>query len=220
MKKCRHCEFVYAGSRGGPRRCPSCGLPDKQRSRCEICGGEFFKSPSRKRVTCSTECRSEKVRRRVTTHGQSSSRLYAIWSGMKVRCDEASGVASEYYSSRGIRVCDEWMQSFEAFAAWAYASGYRPGLEIDRRKNDEGYSPDNCRWATREQQMRNTRKRRGGSSQYKGVSFIKATGRWRALAMKGGVSHHIGVFDSENDAAAAYDRWAKENFGEFASLNF
>lgn len=50
---------------------------------------------------------------------------------------------------RGIRVCDEWDNSFTSFNDWAISNGYRKGLEIDRIDNDQGYSPSNCRWTTR-----------------------------------------------------------------------
>jgi hypothetical protein len=61
------------------------------------------------------------------------------------------------YAGRGITVCEQWKSSFANFRTWALSHGYQPGLSIDRINNDKGYSPRNCRWATRTEQMRNTR---------------------------------------------------------------
>ena len=54
-------------------------------------------------------------------------------------------------------MCDEWRYDFWAFADWAMENGYRDGLTIDRKDNDKGYSPDNCRWITRYEQNQNKR---------------------------------------------------------------
>ena len=102
----------------------------------------------------------------ITVHGESKSgnkresRLYRIWFGMKKRCDPTNWRARGAYSDRGITVCVEWQTSFVTFRDWAMRSGYQPHLTIDRRDNDKGYCPDNCRWATYSQQQRNTRKNR------------------------------------------------------------
>jgi len=94
------------------------------------------------------------------THGGSGSRLYVIWNAMKQRCFNANSPEYHLYGGRGITVCDEWRNSFEVFRDWALANGYRENLTIDRKDNDKGYCPDNCRWATAMQQANNTRKTR------------------------------------------------------------
>lgn len=83
--------------------------------------------------------------------------LYCRWASMKARCYREKDKDFPNYGGRGITVCDEWRNDFWAFAAWAYASGYKPGLTIDRIDNDLGYSPDNCRWVERADQNRNKR---------------------------------------------------------------
>jgi hypothetical protein len=80
---------------------------------------------------------------------------YQTWLGMKKRCYSDNEPGFENYGGRGITVCDEWVDSFEAFYR---DMGARPeGMSIDRINNDLGYSKENCRWATRE--IQNTNKR-------------------------------------------------------------
>lgn len=59
----------------------------------------------------------------------------------------------------GIKLYDKW-RSFENFRDWALANGYEPGLTIDRKDNDAGYTPDNCRWVDRVIQANNRRTNR------------------------------------------------------------
>lgn len=65
----------------------------------------------------------------------------------------------KYYGALGITICDEWLNDFSTFANWSLANGYTDELTIDRKDNTRGYSPDNCRWITIQEQQRNKRKR-------------------------------------------------------------
>jgi hypothetical protein len=88
-------------------------------------------------------------------HGQCYSRTYQSWMKMKARCNNSEARAFRWYGARGIKVCDRWNKSFEAFLA---DMGPRPvGKSIDRINNDGNYEPGNCRWATQKEQLANRR---------------------------------------------------------------
>ena len=101
------------------------------------------------------------------THGDSSrsgageAPEYSVWLGLRARCSNPKNKLFRYYGGRGISVCDRWSgpHSYEIFLADV---GRRPSSKhsLDRIDNNLGYEPSNVRWATRTQQMRNTRRSR------------------------------------------------------------
>ena len=104
--------------------------------------------------TQSCGCERDKAASRTqTTQGMYKTRLYAIWMGIKNRCRPGY----KNYGDRGITICSEWKNSFEAFRDWAIANGYSDNLVIDRENNDGNYTPENCRWIANKQNSRNTR---------------------------------------------------------------
>lgn len=189
---------------------------------CPKCGRSFQRYRSNVRTAnpvCGPGCVDNAAS--ATSHGMSRHALYRVWLDMKQRCHNPNLRAFSYYGGRGISVCDHWRNSFEEFSGWAFANGWMEGLELDRCDVNGNYCPENCRWATRSQQMVNTRKRiNAKTSQFKGVSWCTKAGKWRAQFGRDRRIFHIGLFSDEETAARAYDAVITQNYGEFANPNF
>lgn len=86
-------------------------------------------------------------------HGGTGSRTYSSWAAMRSRCLVKSSGNYHKYGAKGVTICDRWKESFENFLE---DMGKRPeGTSLDRTDCSKGYSPDNCRWATIEEQNQN-----------------------------------------------------------------
>ncbi|WP_405583894.1 hypothetical protein [Streptomyces sp. NBC_01092] len=73
---------------------------------------------------------------------------------MRFRCSSPNIRSAHRHVGRGITVCEDW-QDFTAFRTWALANGYADGKKIDRKDNNRGYSPENCRWVTKLENLAN-----------------------------------------------------------------
>lgn len=104
-------------------------------------------------------------------HGLRNTRLYRIWAGMKNRCYNKNDPHYLRWGAKGIAVCDEWRNDFQAFYDWAMSHGYSDKLTLDRINSNGNYEPFNCRWATVKEQNRNK----------KNVKFIEYNGESKLL---------------------------------------
>src|SRR5215510_5301407 len=92
-------------------------------------------------------------------HGLHNTKAYHAWESIKQRCLNPSNPMYGYYGGRGITIDKEFVDSFESFAAEVGPCPSRKH-QVDRIDNTKGYEPGNLRWATRAEQMRNTRRNR------------------------------------------------------------
>jgi hypothetical protein len=89
-------------------------------------------------------------------HGESHTRLYRRWKSLRQRCLNAKAKDFHSYGGRGISFAEEW-NDFPTFKRWAITHGYRENLTLERRNNNDGYSPENCIWIPRSAQAKNKR---------------------------------------------------------------
>lgn len=130
-----------------------------------------------------------------------------------------------------IKACTSTPGLFYAYASFrkpggkhstVYMHALITGLRGPDHINHNGLDNRRCnlRPATAQQNGANSRPMRGTSSVYKGVSWHKRDSRWGAQITSEGRTRYLGYFTDEIEAAKAYDRAARDVFGEFACLNF
>jgi hypothetical protein len=147
-------------------------------------------------------------------HGMTKTPFLGVWLNMIQRTTNSKNSGYKNYGGRGIVVCERW-QSFLNFKEDMYPT-YKPNLLIDRIDNDGPYSPENCRWTSRNEQMKN---RRPGSlwdlgrkpnttnkSGFVGVFWSERKKRWISTIQINGRFKQIGTFHTPEEGAEAYQR--------------
>ena len=131
--------------------------------------------------------------------GGKSSGTYNTWQKMKARCDDPQNNMYMYYGGRGLTYQKAWKE----FTEFLQDMGERPvGMTLDRIDNAKGYSKDNCRWATKQDQARNKSLQTRNISGCTGVTK-RESGSWRASIRVEGVLVYLGTFLNLHDAIKA-----------------
>lgn len=103
--------------------------------------GKYLKNGSTKTCGC-----GKSINPHHKKHGQSNNKIYFKYKNMINRCYRQEDKKYKNYGGRGIKVCDEWANNFEAFYFWAINNGYSNELTLDRINVNGDYKPSNCRW--------------------------------------------------------------------------
>ena len=123
--------------------------------------------------------------------------LYGIWQAMKSRCYSKTHKRYSDWGGRGIKVCDRWLKSYDAFAE---DMGERPkGYTLDRIDNNKGYSPDNCKWSSPKEQSNNKRALYKNNTSGHVCIQLKKPGVWRINHKENGrMVTHKSFYDKES----------------------
>lgn len=194
---------------------------------CECDCGNVVNVPSNHLIgkhTQSCGClKKERVKTASYVHGQSKNRIHKEWRGILHRCKNPSASHYENYGGRGIDVCEEWKgeNGFINFYNWSMQNGYSDDLTLDRKDNDKGYSPDNCRWVTHMENCHNRGVRKDSTTGYAGVQERLLTSgklKYRVSITTNYKRLNLGQYDTLEEAvsvrkAAEEKYWGKKEGG-------
>ena len=182
---CSNTKTVLAGNirRGLSTSCGACLMPERPEAG-DVIGQWTVLSVSGNHAVCECSCGnvrpvyvyslgSDSLSCGHGNDGRRRAKLRRIWNLMIQRCYMEGCIGWEDYGGRGITVCEEWRDSFEAYYGWAIGQGYEmlSGMQIDRIDNEQGYSPENCRVTDAKTNARNKRN----------TVFVTAWGERKAL---------------------------------------
>lgn len=169
---------------------------------CTKCGNKIktLKTyvTTNKKTTCGCDYHERLVLSK-QKHGMAYTTVYSRWKGMKKRCYSKTYQHYDRYGGRGIKICDEWKESFENF----YKDMGDPPTEkhqLDRIDNNKDYCKENCRWVTPSENCYN-RKRYNNKTGFTGVQEnTSKKGRYSAWFSVNRKHIQVGTFNSPEEA--------------------
>jgi len=152
------------------------------------------------------------------SHGMKHLPEYSVWRGIRRRCYSPTRHEYRHYGGRGIKMCDRWRLSFQAFYA---DMGPRPGVDysINRIDNAGDYEPCNCEWATKTEQNINKGVQSNSRSGYRGVYWRTGGRGWTASVEICAARVEVTRLGDAAEAAYVRDQLALQLHGESAYLN-
>lgn len=149
-------------------------------------------------------------------HGMSKTQTYRCWTNMKQRCNNKKKSQYKDYGGRGIKVCEEWINSFLEFHK---DMGECPdNHSIDRIDVNGNYEPGNCRWADNTTQSQNTRTRTYSKTGCKGVTKLKD--KFQALISKDGKNYYLKLHNTFEEAVIARLKGELKYWGYIQQTDF
>ena len=135
-------------------------------------------------------------------HGESHTRLYTIWAGMKYRCKNGKIDKQKYHYYDDTTLYNPW-NDYISFRDWSLNNGYTDVLSIDRVSPKGNYCPENCRWVNTTVQSGHLSKPVNNTSGYVGVVKHTQVDRWCAIISIHNKSKHLGLFKTKREALNA-----------------
>lgn len=179
------------------------------------CGKEIEAAQTRVKNNRVKSCGCLKIEkaRELTTkrnlvHGLSKTPQYKIWKDMKARCYNENNKSFMDYGGRGITICDEWINDYEAFYNWAISNSWESGLTIDRIDVDGNYEPSNCRWTDNFTQAKNRRPQYNKNG-LTGVALVD--GKYTSTITYNKEKIYLGYFDTKEQAYNARLEFIEKN---------
>ncbi len=166
--------------------------------------------------TKSCGCLSKEIAKKThTTHGMSRTPEYNSWDSMVQRCNNPNNDNYNNYGGRGISVCKKWL----TFTNFLNDMGKRPkGLTIDRINTNGKYCKNNCRWATKSTQSRNSRLDKRNKTGVNGIFWSNRLQKHIASIRVNNKSKHIGCYETIEEASIARKKAEQKYWGESDGL--